>query len=204
MERRPLKRLVPSAQTGLLANPVAIVPHKLYYFTVMGEVFSGKDSVCLFRKFVVKFFFKFFLYGYLLLLPILVSIALITILCLIGHELLSLIFVASLIVSLFFFVKYALTSREKWRYYRIGYYRLKTRGFNEEYFKYEMCEPCFRLIIHDLCHEFGFDDEYERMRKLYSSRSVVLELQKQRLVARVLASKAKGNQAKEVKYGLQG
>ncbi len=169
----------------------------------MGEVFSGKGSVCLFRRFIVKFFSKFFLYGYLLFLPVLVSIAMIASLCIMGYGLLSLVFVVSLIISLFFFVKYTLTAREKWRYYRIGYYRLKTRGFNEEYFKYEMCEPCFRLIIHDLCHEFSFDDEYERMRKLYSSRSVVLEMQKQRLVARVLANKAKENQAKEVKYGLQ-
>ena len=61
-----------------------------------------------------------------------------------------------------------------------------------------MSAPCYRLMIRDLCYEFGYIAEYERMKRLYSSRRVTLEMQKERLVARVLARKEHEKFLKEV------
>lgn len=52
------------------------------------------------------------------------------------------------------------STKHKYRYYKISLYRLKTRGFKDEYFKCEMHEPCFRLIIRDLLYKNGYKTEY--------------------------------------------
>ncbi len=159
-------------------------------------LFREHGSERLFRCFVSKFIRKFFLYGYLLSIPAILSTCAFIIFAIHGYPILAVAAAAATAVSLYFLISFCSTSRMKWRYYRIGYYRLSTRPFDEEYFKYDMSAPCMRLIIKDLCHSFGYDSEYAEMKRKYSSRKVSMEMQKERLVARVLARKAKEIQEK--------
>lgn len=48
------------------------------------------------------------------------------------------------------FVRIIISTKQKYRYYKITKYRLENREFKEEFFIVEMYEPCFRLIVKDL------------------------------------------------------
>jgi hypothetical protein len=84
------------------------------------------------------------------------------------------------------FVLILSTTRYKWRFYRISYYRLRTRGFYENYFKYEMYEPCMRLIVKRLLKEFGFQNEYKEMLREYVKVNHRIEDSKNRLLESVM------------------
>ncbi len=74
------------------------------------------------------------------------------------------------------------TSHYKYRYYKITRYRLENRGFNENYFKYEMSEPCMRLIINDLLREYGYGKQYRVLKDKYAKSDIRIEDLKNRLI----------------------
>ena len=138
------------------------------------------------------------MYGYLFLVALILSCIASFVSLSFDRKIVFSIFAIIALITVIFFVKLVFTSREKWRYWRISRYRLSTREFNEDWFKFEMSAPCYRLMIRDLCHEFGYTAEYKQMKRLYSSKKVTLEMQKERLVARVIARKEHENLRKEV------
>lgn len=162
------------------------------------HIFFKKGSRSLRNVFLLRYFTNYFLYGYLLLAVVALSVFSSALAFSSGRIIAFFIFAVSAVTAAIFFLKLVFTSREKWRYWRISRYRLLTRSFSEDWFKFEMSAPCYRLMIRDLCYEFGYIAEYERMKRLYSSRRVTLEMQKERLVARVLARKEHEKFLKEV------
>jgi hypothetical protein len=145
------------------------------------------------RHLLPKFFFGyitcFFFYGYVCFaLTIVLSVALAE-LFLVLHGWIKFVSFLLLFPLGYVFVRFVLilaATRYKWRFYRISYYRLRTRGFSENYFKYEMYEPCMRLIVKRLLKEFGFQNEYKEMFRKYVKINHRIEDAKKRLLESVI------------------
>ena len=65
-------------------------------------------------------------------------------------------------------------------------YRLRTRGYKDEYFECEMHEPCFRLIIKDLLKSNGYSKEYYELRNKCRGKNLRIERAKENLLAKVI------------------
>ncbi|MDR3191525.1 MAG: hypothetical protein LBT87_00490 [Treponema sp.] len=104
------------------------------------------------------------------------------------------------------FVLILASTQHKWRFYRITNYRLQTRGFNEAYFKYEMYEPCMRLIARRMLYKYGYQDEYKEMLGKYIKINHRIEDAKNRLLESVIHGEEIESNMKEDGYGknLQG
>jgi len=92
------------------------------------------------------------------------------------------------------------TTNYKWRFYRISHYRFKNKEYNENYFKYEIYEPCTRLIVKDVLYEFNLKKEYEVLKKKYLRVNQRIEDEKVRLLTQFMR-RNKINQIQEVAYG---
>ena len=98
----------------------------------------------------------------------------------------TLIAVVSFIISGIAFVRFLLicgTTTTKWRYYKISIYRLRTRGYKEEYFKYEMYEPCMRLIIKDIFNSFDIFYRYAELYRDFAKKDYRIQDAKDRLLS---------------------
>lgn len=145
------------------------------------------------KHFLYKLFTKYFFYGYLTLFLMIVSVFFFYFFL---HEekylkLLSLVPLCSFIWGASRFFPICFSTKKKFQYYRISIYRLKTRPFNEEWFKYEMYEPCMRLIIRDLCYEFGYKKEYAKLKKDYASKYNSIKAEKERVLKEFINKKNK-------------
>lgn len=140
------------------------------------------------KKFIYKYFTKYFLYGYLAFLGMLASaILFVSSLKLNNYlKLFSIIPFFTFVYSLYFLVPICYSTKNKWRYYKINTYRFQTRRFSDEWFKYEMNEPCMRLIIRDLCFENNCRQEYRQMYLKYAKKNIWLEKEKQRFLNDVI------------------
>lgn len=135
-------------------------------------------------KFIFKFFTKYFFYGYLFLFFTILFSVLFKI-CLgfsSWQKIIALIPFFMIIFCLSRLIPICFSTKNKWRYFKINNYRLKTRTYNEEWFKYEMYEPCMRLIIKDLCTENNLNSEYRELYEKYSGKNVYVEKVKERLL----------------------
>ena len=140
-------------------------------------------------QFVLKLITSYFFYGYLCLLEILILVFA-------GYHTYRLFAFPKNLFSIFFvicslpllgqFLRIVISTRHKYRYYKISCYRLKTRGYKDEYFECEMHEPCFRLIIKDLLKSNGYSKEYYRLRDKTRGKNLKLERAKERLLAKVI------------------
>ena len=141
------------------------------------------------NEFALKLITKYFLYGYLCLLGI---ILLLTFSFLIYKKiafpknLLSIIFIIFSLPLLAQFLRIAVSTNHKFRYYRISKYRLKTRGYKDEYFECEMHEPCFRLIIKDILKSNGFQKEYKELKIKCRGKNLRVERAKEKLLEKVM------------------
>jgi len=99
------------------------------------------------------------------------------------------------------FVLILASTHYKWRFYRIANYRLQTRGFNEAYFKYEMFEPCMRLVIRRMLYKYGYQDEYKEMMVKYIKVNQRVEDAKNRLLESVIHEDKLKSLMKEESYG---
>lgn len=140
------------------------------------------------KEFFLKFFTKYFLYGYLCLGGI-VFFAVTTLFImkkfLFPTNLLGLVSFLILIPIFAQFVRITISTNHKYRYYKITKYRLETRGFKENYFIVEMYEPCFRLIIKDLLYSYGFSQEYKTLMEKCKTKDLRVEKAKERLLAKI-------------------
>lgn len=141
------------------------------------------------RKFFLKLLSKYFLFGYLCSLGLLL-------LLFISYEtyknfyfpknLLAVFFLICCIPLLGQFFRILLSTNYKYRYYKISLYRLKTRGYKDEFFECEMHEPCFRLIIKDLLKSEGYAKEYYILRDKCRGKNFRVERAKEKLLAKVM------------------
>lgn len=140
-------------------------------------------------KFIFKLVTKYFLYGYLCLFGILVLLSA-------GYFAYKHFIFPKNLFSIFFlicslpvfgqFFRIALSTHHKYRYYKISSYRLKTRGYKDEYFECEMHEPCFRLIIKDLLKTNGYLNEYQMLRSKCRGKNLRVERAKEKLLIKVM------------------
>lgn len=140
------------------------------------------------KNFILKFFTKYFLYGYLCLAGVLIISLLLSILlksiCF-PKNLIFLFLVIPIFLLLAQFFRILFTTNYKYKYYKISLYRLKTRGFKDEYFECEMHEPCFKLIIKDILISNGYKKEFEKLNDKCKGRNLRVEKAKEKLLAEV-------------------
>jgi len=173
----------------------------------MDEVFFKKVPFYKNNKLLVKFIFLyifiFLFYGYLFLGGAIIF----------GLIFINIFYKASgflkyiqflwLIPSGYCFIRFIVvisTTKYKWRLYRIAYYRLNTRGYSEDYFKYDIYEACTRLIVKHILYEFGFKNEYSVLKRKYLKVNQRIEDQKVRILSDVIR-RDKENQLQEVSNG---
>jgi len=155
---------------------------------MVNPIFLSKNNN-LFIRFTWQFITVFFLYGYICLAGAIISfVTLIYLLSIINGwvKYVSFVLLIPLGYAFFRFILILSSTKYKWRFYRLSYYRLKTRGFSEDYFKYEMYEPCMRLIIKNLLNEFGFQNQYAEMNDKYIKVNYRVEDAKNRLLESVI------------------
>ena len=166
------------------------------------KYFFNKKSILL-GKFIFKYLSIFFLYGYLFLSGTMIF----------GFLFYKFFYTTQGFIRYFqflwlfpggyCFVRFLIilsTTNYKWRYYRISHYRLYTRGYSENYFKYEIYEPCTRLIVKDVLLEFDFKDEYKLLKNKYLHVNQRIEDEKDRLLTQVMRSN-EIKKTEEVLYG---
>ena len=93
------------------------------------------------------------------------------------------------------FVRIVISTKQKYRYYKITKCRLENREFKEEFFIVEMYEPCFRLIVKDLLYSYGFAEEYKQLKAKCKEKDLRVEKAKERLLAKVKKEHEKCNKA---------
>ncbi len=141
------------------------------------------------KEFILRLITKYFFYGYLCLLGI-------VILLVFSYffykkfnsqlKLVSIIFLLCSIPLLGQFFRIVFSTNHKFRYFKISKYRLRTRGYKDSYFECEMHEPCFRLIIKDLLKTYGFQKEYYELREKCRGKNLRVERAKEKLLAKVM------------------
>jgi hypothetical protein len=153
-------------------------------------------------KFLFVYITYFFFYGYVCLAGTIGLSVILAELLRVSHGAFKFVSFALLLPIGYAFVRFILilaTTRYKWRFYRISYYRLQKKGFSESYFKYEMYEPCMRLIVKRLLKEFGFQKEYKEMLQKYIKVNQRMEDAKNRLLESVVRDNETKSTTKEVK-----
>ena len=87
----------------------------------------------------------------------------------------------------------------------MAHYRLNTRPYSENYFRYEIYEPCTRLIVKDILYEYNLKDEYKILKSKYLKVNQRIEDEKARILSQVIRQNEQ-KQTQEVYYGqkLQG
>lgn len=141
------------------------------------------------KQFILKLITKYFLYGYLCFLGILIcGFAS----CFIYRnlefpkKLFLFIFLFCCILLCGQFLRIVISTNHKFRYYRISLYRLKTRGYKDSYFECEMHEPCFRLIIKDLLVTNGYKKQYYKLKEKCRGKNLRVERAKEKLLEKVI------------------
>lgn len=138
-------------------------------------------------QFSFKFITKYFLYGYLCIFGIIIiftfGIKFLTLKF--PLKLFSIIFFAFSIPILIRLVRIIFSTKTKYRFYKISLYRLKTRGYKDEYFEDEMSEPCFRLIICDILNSHNLKDEWKQLKLKCKGRNIKLEKTESELLKKV-------------------
>ena len=141
------------------------------------------------KEFTLKLITKYFFYGYLCLLGIIVLLTASYIIykkIIFPKNLFSFFFILISLPLAGQFLRIVFSTNHKYRYYKINKYRLQTRGYKDEYFECEMHEPCFRLIIKDLLKSFGYIQEYYKLKEKCRGRNLRIERAKDKLLAKVM------------------
>ena len=145
------------------------------------------------KHFIIKLLTKYFLYGYLCIIGILI-------LFISGYFIFSTLDYPKNLFSLIFFFliiplfcqlcKIIYSTHYKYRYYKISLYRLKTRGYKDSYFECEMNEPCFRIIIKDILKTNNLVSEYNDLCNKCRGRNLRVERAKEQLLSKVIKEKS--------------
>jgi len=154
-------------------------------------------------KFIVKYIFNFFLYGYLFLGGTVIFGLLFFRFFSIAYGAVKYLQFLWLIPAGYCFLRFIavlLTTNYKWRLYRMAHYRMNTRGYSEDYFKCEIYEPCTRLIVKNILYEYGLKNEYAVLKNKYINVNQRIEDKKARMLSSVIR-RDKENLLKEVSNG---
>lgn len=139
------------------------------------------------KKFIFKYISKYFLYGHLFFIGIVLSVVCgIFVLKLeFPLKMISALFLVTLLTCLNYYIKILSTTKFKWKFYKVYSYRIEKKPFDEDWFCNYMYEPCMRLIIKDLCYEHGYNDEYRLLYNRYSHENHYLKTKKNELIEQV-------------------
>jgi len=146
------------------------------------------DTKKLKRDFIIKYIFIFFLYGHLFFLGISISVFAGIVLLLelaFPWKLSAVLCLIPFFICLNYYIRILSTTKFKWKFYKVYSYRLKTKPFDEDWFSDHMYEPCMRLIIRNMCYEYGYKDEYKTMYIKYAHENHFLEMKKQELIEQI-------------------
>lgn len=151
-----------------------------------GGILTAMDELK--KKFIVKYIFLYFLYGHLFFLGMVISVTAgikIFMLCSFPFCCLAVLSLIPFGICAKYYIRILSTTKFKWKFYRVSSYRIRKRTFDEEWFCDYMNEPCMRLIIRDLCFEYGYRDEYRSLYKRYAHVNHYLEVRKMQLIEEV-------------------
>lgn len=139
------------------------------------------------KKFIFKYISKYFLYGHLFFIGIVLSLTCCRLLLDFNfpYSLTSIFFVVTLCICARYYIRILSTTKFKWKFYKVYSYRIEKKPFDEDWFCNYMYEPCMRLIIKDLCYEHGYKNEYKRLYDNYSHENHYLETKKNELIEQV-------------------
>ena len=140
-------------------------------------------------KFVPRYFYKYFLYGWLFLIGTFITGFIFFYLFNLTHDFIKYLQLLWLIPAIYCFLRFVRilsTTKYKYRFFRLAHYRLNTRPYSENYFKYEMYEPCTRLIVKDILYEYNLKNEYRELKKKYLKVNQRLEDEKVRMLSEVM------------------
>lgn len=138
--------------------------------------------------FIVRLLTRYLLYAYLCLIAsICLSFSIYLIYKYIDFPFSLLLIIPSVVLLpvIAQFLRIILSIKHKYRYYKISLYRLKTRGYKDEYFECEMHEACYRLMIRDILLAHGYKNEYRQLKNKCIGRNVRVERAKERLLEKV-------------------
>ena len=147
------------------------------------------SNKALLRKFTIKYIFNYFLYGWLFLSgTIIICFIFMYLYNLTNTNLKYLWFLLFIPIGYCFlrFIRILSTTKYKWRLFRMAHYRLNTRAYSENYFKYEIYEPCTRLIVKDVLYEYDLKNEYKILKSKYLQINQRVEDQKVRLLSEII------------------
>ena len=154
-----------------------------------GERMTFYNSDELLWKFIPKYIFVYFLYGWLFLSGALITAVLFW--HLINNtnkyiHYLQFLWFVPMVYFLIRFIRILSTTKYKWRIFRMAHYRLNTRAYSENYFKYEVYEPCTRLIVRDILYEYNLKEEYKLLIRKYLQVNQRIEDHKDRLLSDIM------------------
>jgi hypothetical protein len=154
-------------------------------------------------KFIILYFFNFLFYGYLFLIGCIAMGILFYKFFSLCNGILKYLQILWFVPIIYCFIRFIIilsTTYYKWRFYRISHYRLNKRGYSENFFKYEIYEPCTRLIVKNILYEYGLKNEYKLLKNKYLKVNQRIEDEKVRILTQVMR-RNELNQTKEVVYG---
>jgi len=149
--------------------------------------FYNNDELLL--KFIPKYIFIYFLYGWLFLGGTFIMIFLFWYLFNKTYSYihyLQFLWFVPMAYCFIRFIRIISTTKYKWRIFRMAHYRLNTRTYSENYFKYEVYEPCTRLIVKDILYEYNLKEEYISLKRKYLQVNQRVEDHKARLLSDVI------------------
>jgi hypothetical protein len=154
-----------------------------------GERMTFYKNSELLWKFIPKYIFVYFLYGWLFLGGTFIMVVLFWYLFNKTHNYihyLQFFWIVPMSYCFIRFIRILFTTKYKWRIFRIAHYRLNTRNYSENYFKYEVYEPCTRLIVKDILYEYNLKEEYKSLISKYLQVDQRVEDHKDRLLSDVI------------------
>lgn len=120
------------------------------------------------KIFIKKYFLKYYIFGYTCILGFFLQASLTYLATKINNLPIRLIvFILVFIGSVLLLRKWliiTLLSKKKYHFFKQGYRMLSSGRFDKNYFLNGMFDPCFRIIVKDLLHEFGLDNEYSKLK----------------------------------------
>jgi hypothetical protein len=121
------------------------------------------------RRFLIKYIHWFNIYGNLLIIiPILLFL-----ITLYVFKIFSIAIIVISIVSIFFGIRITLEYKRKYKYYHVTQKRIERNGFNDDYFKWGLVEPCYRILTKYILIENNRRDDYKRLSKMFNTNDKV-------------------------------
>ena len=121
------------------------------------------------RQFLLKYIFVFNIYG-----NIFIAFSVISVLFSLHYfSLFSLIFFVFSAASLYFGIRISMEYKKKYKYYFITHKKIEKNGFFDDYFKWGLIDPCYRILSKYILMENGMIAEYPRLLRMFNTNDKV-------------------------------